>query len=225
MDSMRKRAAAQAADEQRRQAAYYNARRREVSYEVGDLVMKRNRVLSSAAQGISAKLAPKYAGPLKITEITGSNTVRVIDEKDASEEILHVSHLKPYNDENSDESNAEVDDVENAQPPREEASVPVASDPPGVGEAPLSDARPVGKRPRGRPRKTVRVVKRAVPRKACATTVATVASRKTRGRPKGSTKRSELKGSRDISPRATRAQRRAKTSGKSMSSGVVSDSD
>ena len=95
MDSLRKRAAAQVADEQRRQAAYYNAHRREVSYEVGGLVMKRNRFLSSAAQGISAKLAPKYAGPLKITEITGSNTVRVIDEKDASEDTLHVSHLKP----------------------------------------------------------------------------------------------------------------------------------
>ena len=104
MDSVRKRAAAHAVDEQQRQAAYYNARRREISYEVGDLLMKRNRVLSSAAQGISAKLAPQCAGPLKITEITSSNTVRVVHEKDASEEILHVSNLKPYNDEDSDET-------------------------------------------------------------------------------------------------------------------------
>ena len=43
MDSLRKRAPAQTADEQRRKAAYCNARRREVSYEVKDLVMKRNR--------------------------------------------------------------------------------------------------------------------------------------------------------------------------------------
>ena len=54
-------------------------------------MLKRNRVLSSAAQGISAKLEPKYAGPLKITEITGSNTVRVIEEKGTSEKILHAS--------------------------------------------------------------------------------------------------------------------------------------
>ena len=103
--------------------------------------MKRNRVLSSAAQGISAKLTPKYAGPLKITEITRSNTVRVIDEKDASEEIHHVSHFKPYNDEGSDESGEEVDDGEDAQPPREETSVPVMRDPPEDGGAPMCDAR------------------------------------------------------------------------------------
>ena len=79
------------------------------------------------------KLAPKYAGLLKITEITGSNTVRVVDEKDASEEIIHVSHLKPYNDEDSDETGEEVGDAEVTQPPREETSVPVTSDPPEVG--------------------------------------------------------------------------------------------
>ena len=61
-------------------------------------------------QEISAKLAPKYAGPLKIIEITGSNTVRIIDEKDASEEILHVSHLKQYYDESSNQSGEEVDE-------------------------------------------------------------------------------------------------------------------
>ena len=151
-------------------------------------MMKRNQVLSSAVQGIPTKLAPKYVGPLKFTEIIGSNTVRVIDEKDASEEILHVSHLKPYYDESCNESGEEVDDVENTQPPREETSVPVTSDPPEVGGAPPSDARPVEKRSRGRPRKTVRVMKRAVPCKVRVTTIVTVESKKPRGIPKGSTK-------------------------------------
>ena len=224
-EGLRKRAAAPAAEEQQRQASYYNARRREVNYEIGDLIIKRNRVLSSAAQGISAKLAPKYAGPLKITEITGSNTVRVIDERDGSEETLHVSHLKPYNDEGSDGSGEEADDGEDAQPPREETSVPVMNNPPEVGVAPPSDARQTEKRPRGRPQKTVRVVKRTIPRKAHATTGATVETKKTRGRPKGSTKRVEPKVNRDLSPRTTRAQRRAMTSGQSMSSGVANDSD
>ena len=81
-------------------------------------------------------MALKYAGPLNITEITGSNTVRVVDEKDASEEILRVSHLKPYNDEMGEE----VDDAEVTQQPREETSVPVTSDPPEVGGAPPSAA-------------------------------------------------------------------------------------
>ena len=200
MNRVRKRAAAHAADEHRRQAAYYNERRREISYEVKDLVMKRIRVLSSAAQGIPAKLVPKYAGSLKITEITGSNTVRIVDKKDASEEILHVSHVKPYNDEDSDETGKEVDDAEVTQLPREETSVPVTSDPPEVGGAPPSDARRVEKHPWGRPRKAAHVVKRAVPRKARATTRSTVETRNPRGRPKGSTKRSEPKVNRDLSP-------------------------
>ena len=150
--------------------------------------------------------------------------MRATDEKEASEEILHVSHLKPYNDEGSDESGKEVDDVENTQSSREETGVPVTCDPPEGAGAQPSDARPVEKHPRGRPRKTVRVVNRTVPRKACATTVATLVSRKPRGRPKGSKKRSKPKVNRDVSPRTTPAQRRAKTSGQSMSSGVANDS-
>ena len=106
--------------------------------------------------------------------MTGSNTVSVVDEKDASEEILHVSHLKPYNDEDSDKMDEEVDDAKDTRPPREETSVPVTSEPPEVGGVPPSDARQVEKCPRRRPQKTIRVVKRAVPRKACATTRATV---------------------------------------------------
>ena len=187
--------------------------------------MKRNRALSSAAQGISAKLAPKYAGPLKITEITGSDTVRVIDERDGSEETLHVSHLKPYNDEGSDGSGEEADNGWDAQPPREETSVPVMNDPPEVGGEPPSDARQTEKRPRGRSRKTLRVVKRAIPRKAHATTRATDETKKPRGRPKGSTKRVEPKVNRELSHWTTRAQRRATTSGQSMSSGVANDLD
>ena len=93
---VKKQAAAKSAEEHQRQATYYNAHRREVEYKVGDLVMKRNRILSSAAQGISAMLAPKYAGPLKVTEVTGSNTVKIIDVHGKSEEVLHVSHLKPF---------------------------------------------------------------------------------------------------------------------------------
>ncbi|XP_020298054.1 protein 5NUC-like [Pseudomyrmex gracilis] len=47
----------------RKQSEAYNLRHRDVSYSVGDLVWKRNRILSSATQNIAAKLAPKYQGP------------------------------------------------------------------------------------------------------------------------------------------------------------------
>ena len=113
-------------------------RRREVKYEIGNLVMKRNRILSSAAQDFSAKLAPKYAGPLGITEVTGSNTVKIVDELGKNEEVLHVSHLKPLNDaaESSDISVADEDDNEEPHPPREAKCDLVMSDPPEVGGAP-----------------------------------------------------------------------------------------
>ncbi|XP_032690760.1 uncharacterized protein LOC116853697 [Odontomachus brunneus] len=50
-----------------RQAATYNLRRRHRVYQVGDLVLKRQHTLSSAAQNIAAKLTPKFSGPFKIT--------------------------------------------------------------------------------------------------------------------------------------------------------------
>ena len=110
--------------------------------------MKRNQVLSSAAQGISAKLAPKYAGPLRVTEVTSSNTVKIVDEHGKNEKVLHVSHLKPLNDaaESSDVSVAKEDDNEEPQPPREATCDLVMSDPPGVGGAPPNATRSVENR-------------------------------------------------------------------------------
>ena len=207
---VKKRAATKSAEEHQRQATYYDARRREVKYEVGDLVMKRNRILSSAAQGISAKLAPKYAGPLRITEVTGSNTVKIVDEHGKNEEVLHVSHLKPLNDaaESSDVSVAEEDDIEEPQPPREATSDPVMSDPPEIGVAPPNatrSARNVHRGVRGKrfaswsardERKRAKFRKRT-------------SGRETRGRPKGSKNRVEPTAEQNVSPPSTLAQRLA----------------
>jgi hypothetical protein len=46
---------------------YYNLRRRNVFFKVGQLVLRKNYVLSSAAQKISAGLMPKFLGPFRIT--------------------------------------------------------------------------------------------------------------------------------------------------------------
>ena len=41
--------------------------------------MKKNKVLSSATQGVVAKLAPRFAGPYTITKVLGSNTYELTD--------------------------------------------------------------------------------------------------------------------------------------------------
>lgn len=46
-----------------RQAKYYNKGHRPVTYKIGDIVLMRNRVLSSATKKFTAKLAFKYKGP------------------------------------------------------------------------------------------------------------------------------------------------------------------
>ena len=106
LEPVKRQAAAKSAEEHQHQAAYCNAHRREVEYTIDDLVMKRNRILSSAAQGISMKLAPKYAGPLRVTDVIGFNTVKVFDEHGKSEEALHVSQLKPGDERPGDEQPA-----------------------------------------------------------------------------------------------------------------------
>ena len=50
----------------KRSCGRYNLRRRYESFEPGQLVWKRNYVLSNAAQHFSAKLAPKFIGPFQI---------------------------------------------------------------------------------------------------------------------------------------------------------------
>ena len=51
------------------QAKYYNRKRREVYYQVDDLVRHRNHVLSSAEDRFAAKHAPKFVGPAEVIKI------------------------------------------------------------------------------------------------------------------------------------------------------------
>ena len=152
---------------------------------------------------------PKYAGPLKVIEITGSNTVKVVDEHEKHEEVLHVSHLKPLDDatESSDVSVAEEDDIEEPQLPWEATSNLVMRDPPEVGGAPPNTTQSVEKRPPGRPRQTVCVVIRARPKEAREASKQSLGTGKPRGRPKGSKNRVEPAAEQSVSPRSTRAQR------------------
>ena len=108
---------------QERQSQYYNAGRRDVNFQVGDLVWKRNKVLSSAAQGIATKLAPKFAAPYTVTKVLGSNTYELADTEQNTFGPVHTEQLKPY-------VTAEVDDIcsQDQRPPRDETTVEEAAE-------------------------------------------------------------------------------------------------
>lgn len=74
----------------------YNLRRREVQYDVGQYVWKRNKVLSDATKDFSAKLAPKYMGPFRVRRKIGYLTYELVDENERSVGKWHVQDLKPY---------------------------------------------------------------------------------------------------------------------------------
>ncbi|XP_076656370.1 uncharacterized protein LOC143361015 [Halictus rubicundus] len=78
------------------QAKHYNLRRRDTQFKIGDLVLRKQRILSSAAQNVAAKLCPKYCGPFCVG--TKLSTVvyglRTMEGKEAGK--AHVSDLKRY---------------------------------------------------------------------------------------------------------------------------------
>ena len=112
--------------EQERQARYYDAKYREPLFQTGYHVLKRNRILSSAAQGVSAKLARTFAEPYAIVAKTGINTYRIRALDTSDEELIHAEHLKPYV--GATPSNEEQE--EEPKPPRDSAAILAMSDPP-----------------------------------------------------------------------------------------------
>ena len=96
LDALRDLVARHIDEAKEKQARHYNKGRRDVRFAVGDLVLRRVRVLSNAAQGFSSKLAPKYEGPFEITGVK-SPTVYVLATGDARRiATAHVKELKKY---------------------------------------------------------------------------------------------------------------------------------
>lgn len=73
----------------------YDLRKRPVKFKKGELVWKRNPVLSDAAKGFSKKLAPKFV-MAKVAEVTGSVTYRLTDMNGKNLGVWHVKDLKPH---------------------------------------------------------------------------------------------------------------------------------
>jgi transposase InsO family protein len=79
-----------------RQAKHYNLRRRENDFVVGEKVLRRSHVLSSAADYVASKLAYKFDGPFIIHRPLGLNLFELKDEKGKSVGAAHVKDLKKF---------------------------------------------------------------------------------------------------------------------------------
>lgn len=77
------------------QSKYYNQKRREWVPKIGDRVSKRERVLSSAQDNITAKLAPKYSGGYTIRSVISPAEYELIDDQGFGC-LVHIKDLKPY---------------------------------------------------------------------------------------------------------------------------------
>ena len=80
-----------------RQAKYYNARRKDVHFVVGDLVWVRSHPLSKASVHFSAKLAPRWSGPVRVEKRLGPVNYRVqwLTDKEKVDTV-NVVNMKPY---------------------------------------------------------------------------------------------------------------------------------
>ena len=78
------------------QEKYFNAKHREVTFKLGDLVMQRHRVLSNKEKNIAAKLVPKFRGPLEIIKVL-SPLVYILRGPKGEEIKAIVSDLKTFN--------------------------------------------------------------------------------------------------------------------------------
>ncbi|XP_024880215.1 KRAB-A domain-containing protein 2-like [Temnothorax curvispinosus] len=79
-----------------KQTRYYNLRRRDRQFVVGDRVLKRQHVLSSAAQHVSAKLSTKFHGPFSVRKILSPVVYELADSLGNSIGKIHIKDLKPY---------------------------------------------------------------------------------------------------------------------------------
>lgn len=80
---------------QARSQKNYNLRRRDVRYEIGDRVWRREHALSNAANYFTAKLGAKFSGPYTISKRVSPWTYHLRDINGQDKGIWNVKDLKP----------------------------------------------------------------------------------------------------------------------------------
>ncbi|KFM73878.1 Retrovirus-related Pol polyprotein from transposon 297, partial [Stegodyphus mimosarum] len=79
---------------QRKQKLYYDLKRREVKYNVGDEVLKIKHNLSNAPEEKVGKFFPRFEGPFTIEQITGA--VVILKRNDGQTLKANVDQIKPF---------------------------------------------------------------------------------------------------------------------------------
>jgi hypothetical protein len=99
-----------------KQAAYVNRKRRDVTFDVGQLVLLNAKNISWPAE-VSQKLVPKYLGPFRIKAVLGPVTYQLdLPATLPIHPTFHVSLLKPWVQNDSELFPAERDEM-NEPPP------------------------------------------------------------------------------------------------------------
>uniref|UniRef100_A0A1Y1NGJ5 RNA-directed DNA polymerase n=1 Tax=Photinus pyralis TaxID=7054 RepID=A0A1Y1NGJ5_PHOPY len=96
LHSMRKLVKENLVNAYSKSSQHYNLRRRDVSYEVNDLVWKRNYAISDAANYVTKKLSKRFEGPFRVKKKVGYCTYELEDELGNTKGLWHVVDLKPY---------------------------------------------------------------------------------------------------------------------------------
>lgn len=79
------------------QARAYNLRHRGVTFRVDDLVLRRNFALSQGADGVAAKLLPKFIGPFRIGKVLSPTQFQLINLRGDDAGRWAADHLKHFN--------------------------------------------------------------------------------------------------------------------------------
>lgn len=79
-----------------RQSAQYNKHHRAQTYDVRDLVLRRQLILSSAAHNQEAKLIKRFDGPFRVRKVLSSGVYEVEDPKSRKIHDVAIKDLRSY---------------------------------------------------------------------------------------------------------------------------------